>query len=49
MDARREALLARIQELIQARKDVLRRILEADSRPRLRLIARDAAFADLAA
>ena len=46
---RRNALIARIQQLIEGRRTALQRIVEADTRPRLRLIARDHAFAELAA
>lgn len=49
MNDRKAALIARILELLQARKVELRKIAELDTRPRLRLVARDAAFAELAA
>lgn len=45
---RHAALVARIRSLLAARKAEIRRIVENDTRPRLRLIAKDAAFASLA-
>lgn len=47
MNERKAALIARIQELLEARKVELRAILELESRPRLRVV--DKAFAELAA
>lgn len=45
---RHAALVARIRSLLAARKTELRRIIEQDTRPRLRLAMKDAAFASLA-
>ena len=46
---RRDALIARIRQLLEERTKVIEAIVQADTRPRLRLIVLDHAFAELAA